>query len=92
MADGTDEDGAHAARMDEKVAWEAVEGAALRSAFSFVYLSLFHSFVRGARTPRIAHSAQPRAEAVVASPAKGQRLGLSFVFPRPWGWMALSRE
>jgi hypothetical protein len=28
-ADGTDEDGAHAARMDEWVAREAVEGAAL---------------------------------------------------------------
>jgi hypothetical protein len=30
MADGTDEDGAHAARMDEWVAWEMVEGAAPR--------------------------------------------------------------
>jgi hypothetical protein len=30
MADGTDEDGAHAARMDEWVAWEAVEGLAPR--------------------------------------------------------------
>jgi hypothetical protein len=30
MADGTDEDGAHAARMDEWVAWETVEGAAPR--------------------------------------------------------------
>jgi hypothetical protein len=30
MADGTDEDGAYAARMDEWVAWEAVEGAAPR--------------------------------------------------------------
>jgi hypothetical protein len=26
MADGTDEDGTHAARMDEWVAWETVEG------------------------------------------------------------------
>jgi hypothetical protein len=30
MADGTDEDGAYAARMDEWVAWEAVERAAPR--------------------------------------------------------------
>jgi hypothetical protein len=30
MADGTDEDGAHAARMDERVAWETVGGAAPR--------------------------------------------------------------
>jgi hypothetical protein len=30
MADGTDEDGAHAARMDERVAWETVEGTAQR--------------------------------------------------------------
>jgi hypothetical protein len=30
MADGTDEDGAYAARMDERVAWEAVEGTAPR--------------------------------------------------------------
>jgi hypothetical protein len=30
MADGTDEDGAYAARMDEWVVWESVEGAAPR--------------------------------------------------------------
>jgi hypothetical protein len=30
MADGTDEDGACAARMDERVAWEVVEGTAPR--------------------------------------------------------------
>jgi hypothetical protein len=30
MADGTDEDGAYAARMDEWVAWETVEEAAPR--------------------------------------------------------------
>jgi hypothetical protein len=30
MADGTDEDGAYAAIMDEWVAWETVEGAAPR--------------------------------------------------------------
>jgi hypothetical protein len=30
MADGTDEDGVYAARMDEWVAWETVEGTALR--------------------------------------------------------------
>jgi hypothetical protein len=30
MADGTDEDGAYATRLDEWVAWEAVEGEAPR--------------------------------------------------------------
>jgi hypothetical protein len=30
IADGMDEDGAHAARMDEWVAWETVERAAPR--------------------------------------------------------------
>jgi hypothetical protein len=30
MADGTDEDGARAVRMDEWVVWETVEMAALR--------------------------------------------------------------
>jgi hypothetical protein len=30
MADGTDEDGAHAARMDEWAAWEAVEGTPVK--------------------------------------------------------------
>jgi hypothetical protein len=30
MTDGTDEDGARAARMDEWVVWEAVEGVAPR--------------------------------------------------------------
>jgi hypothetical protein len=29
-ADGTDEDGAYAAKMDDWIAWEAVEGAAPR--------------------------------------------------------------
>jgi hypothetical protein len=51
MADGTDEDGAYAARMDEWVAWETVE-VVLRL-FS---LSFYHPCVRGARTP---HSALP---------------------------------
>jgi hypothetical protein len=66
MADGTDEDGAHAARMDEWVAWEALEGTAPRGEgllglFPFIFLYL-HSFVRGARTPSSAHSAPSRAE------------------------------
>jgi hypothetical protein len=30
IVDGTDEEGAHAARMDEWAAWEAVEGTAPR--------------------------------------------------------------
>jgi hypothetical protein len=36
MADGTDEDGAYAARMDEWVAWETMEGAALGTRVDFV--------------------------------------------------------
>jgi hypothetical protein len=31
MADGTDEDGEYATRMDEYVAWQTVEGSAHRS-------------------------------------------------------------
>jgi hypothetical protein len=57
MADGMDEDGARAARMDEWVAWDELPFLLyhLLCVFSFV------SFVRGARTPRFAHSAPPRA-------------------------------
>jgi hypothetical protein len=46
MADGTDENGARAARMDEWVAWDATERAVrgTRGDLSF-------PFVRGARTP-----------------------------------------
>jgi hypothetical protein len=82
MADGTDEDGAYAARMDERVAWEAVEGSAPSGrglisfvcfSFPFSQVSLPHSFVRGARTPRPAHSALPRPEDLIcrSSPAEG---------------------
>jgi hypothetical protein len=68
MADGTEEDGAHAARMDEWVAWEAVErvagpqGRGITCSFLMFTFPLYHSFVRGNRTPRLAHSASPRAE------------------------------
>ena len=39
MADGTDENGAHAARMDECVAWETVEGQQLGVAKRLNYIS-----------------------------------------------------
>jgi hypothetical protein len=65
MANGTDEDGAFAARMDEWVAWEtgspSGRGLIVLSLFCSLFL-YYHSFVRGARTPRPAHSALPRAE------------------------------
>jgi hypothetical protein len=35
MADGTDEDEAHAARMDEWIAWESVRGTAHRGTQSW---------------------------------------------------------
>jgi hypothetical protein len=38
MADGTDEDGARAARMDEWVAWDATERTAPRGIALFVSL------------------------------------------------------
>jgi hypothetical protein len=40
IADGTDEDGAYAARMDDWVAWEAVEGAAPGARVNFLYSAL----------------------------------------------------
>jgi hypothetical protein len=72
MADGTDEDGA---RMDEWVAWETVGEAALGARVNLASFSFRHSFVRGARTPRLAHSALPRADdffsVVVSRPRAG---------------------
>jgi hypothetical protein len=56
-----------------------------------------NSLVRGARTPRLAHSAPPRVEDSLCCgglPGGGYRI-VSFVFPGPhipWGSMALSRE
>jgi hypothetical protein len=72
MADGTDKDGAYAARMDEWVAGETVEEQPRAAkgnsctpprgvtfwlrctavCFVLLYMSLPHSLVRGARTPR----------------------------------------
>jgi hypothetical protein len=65
----------------------------------FTFLSFNHSFVRGARTPRPAHSAMPRVEDlfyVVASRlrADGWTSPLCFLgrISLRDGWMALSRE
>jgi hypothetical protein len=44
MADGTDEDGAHAARMDEWVAWEAAERSAPRGESYLFCVSLMFNF------------------------------------------------
>jgi hypothetical protein len=92
MADGTDEDGAYAARMDEWVAWETVEGTAPRGEdfsceppgarvnlfcfFPYVPFSFCHSLVRGARTPK---PALPRAEGFLcrSRPATGLFLCIS---------------
>lgn len=93
MADGTDEDGAYAARMDEWVAWKEVSlRARVDFAYCFLlYISSSHPFIRGARTQRPAHSVRPRVEdwLLVFS------FFFPFVFPRPhipWGWMASSQE
>jgi hypothetical protein len=93
MADGTDENGAHAARMDERVAWESVERTAPRVCFprAVCFLSVYIAFCR-----RGSYSALPRAEgfSCCSRPAEG-RLLVPFVFPRPhipWEWTALSLE
>jgi hypothetical protein len=85
VADGTNEDGAHAARMDEWVGMggggeggpEGRELICLFLLFTFPFLS----FVRGTRTPRLAHSAPPRAKDSLCCcrPAEG-RLLVPFVF------------
>jgi hypothetical protein len=58
MADGTDEDGARAARMDEWVVWDATGEKPLGVMDSLLFS--LRSFVRGARTPRLAHSTAHR--------------------------------
>jgi hypothetical protein len=55
-ADGTGEDGARAAAMNEWAVWSASMALELSSCFFS-----FFTFVREARTPRLAHSAAPRA-------------------------------
>jgi hypothetical protein len=63
IADGTNEDGVHAARMDEWVIWETEERVVPRGQSAYLFFLVFsHLFVRGARTPRLAHSAMPRVE------------------------------
>jgi hypothetical protein len=81
VADGTDEDGARATRMDEWVVWETVEraapGARVKLFFSFPFFSFvfpLHFFCKGARIPSLAHNALPRAEDFLcsSSPTEGQ--------------------
>jgi len=86
MADGTDEDGARAARMDEWVVWEVGNGIASsgvklflsrRSSLSFLYQSC-----KGVLLPPIpAHSALWRATDLICCncPAKGRQLYFPFV-------------
>jgi hypothetical protein len=86
MADGTDEDGAYATRMDEWVDgrwWKGPPlGARVNQGFPWFTPTFpcFHSFVRGARTPRLVHSALLRAEDSFCNslPTESRRL-VSFV-------------
>jgi hypothetical protein len=97
MANGIDEDNAYAARMDEWLhgkRWKPPREAWVNLISP---LFTFPLSVRGARTPRPAHSAPPRLEGLLCCSglAGGWLLVFSFVFPRPhipWGWMASSRE
>jgi hypothetical protein len=88
MAGGTDKDGAYAVKMDEWVVWETVEGKRppqgarvnsvcilLLRVFSYCTISFHHSVGRGARTPRPAHSAMPRAEDLLcwSGPTEGRQ-------------------
>jgi hypothetical protein len=57
MVDGTDEDGARAAKMDEWVVWMRWREQPL-GVIGDLLFSL-RSFIRGARTPRLAHTAPP---------------------------------
>jgi hypothetical protein len=95
VADGTDEDGARAARMDEwETVWETERPLGARDKLFF--LCVFTCFVRGARTSGFAHSALSRVEDFLCSStlAEGRWL-VPFVFPRPhipWEWTASSHE
>jgi hypothetical protein len=65
MADGTDEDGARAAKMDEWVVWEAEEGIAppAKAKLFFPFSSYFIYLCKGVLLPpRLAHSALWRSE------------------------------
>jgi len=59
MADGTDEDGARAARMDEQVVWEPEERVAQ---FDHLFFLFLYCFVGGNHTLSFLHSAVLRAE------------------------------
>jgi len=58
MADGTDQDEARAARMDEWIAWEVEERGGEGTFFSLS--SFFIFLLRGTHTPSLAHSASLR--------------------------------
>jgi len=61
MADGTDEDGARAAAMDEWIICEAEERAAAEARNWCLFFSFLFSFTcRGTHTPGLAHSAPLR--------------------------------
>jgi hypothetical protein len=79
MADGTDEDGARATRMDEF--GKRGRGPPLRVNLSLCFPCYSYLFVRRARTPRLA---LPRMEDLLCRilPAEGRKL-VSFVLPRP---------
>jgi hypothetical protein len=60
IADGTDEDDAHAAKMDEWVVWETVERAAPRDQFAYLplyFLLISCFFIYGTNTSSLGHSA-----------------------------------
>jgi hypothetical protein len=82
IADGTDEDGTHAARMDE---WNGrqwrEQPLGERDNLTFLLFLFLCFLLLGARTPRLAHSAPPRAEDLfcLSIPTEGRMLVPLFV-------------
>jgi hypothetical protein len=62
MADGTDEDGARASRIDEWVVWETRRGKPLGTNLQTFFCSFLYLFCQGTHTQGLAHSAQRTAE------------------------------
>jgi hypothetical protein len=97
VADGTDEDGARAARMDEWFGrrWKRQPpGVGVKLGFSLGFS--FVSFCKGGSYPE---SCAPRTaevkDFICSSRLTEGHLLVPFVFPRPhipWGWTALSQE